>query len=105
LDVAVDENGSPYITGYALSEIDFGDGVLSPPGDEEVFVASYDASANHRWSRVYGGFRKDGGRAIGVADGGQTYVTGYYNHSFTFDGTDYSVSHSFDDMFILSIDP
>jgi len=62
-DAAVDSScGNVYITGTFTSSINFGGSTLSCKGTYDVFMASFDSSGKHRWSKV----TVHGGRCRGI---------------------------------------
>ncbi|MBK9264697.1 MAG: nucleotide-binding protein [Polyangiaceae bacterium] len=54
LAVAVDGMGNVVVAGNFLGSVDFGGGPLTAM-DADAFVAKYDASGNHVWSKQFGG--------------------------------------------------
>ena len=80
-DVAVDANGNVYITGEFSASISFGGSKLTSKGQRDVFVASFNSSGKHRWSKRFGGASVDSGGGVAVDSSGNTYVTGTYSSS------------------------
>jgi hypothetical protein len=54
LSVAADGSGNVVITGYFFGTIDFGGGLLASGGGNDVFLAKFDPSGNHLWSKQFG---------------------------------------------------
>lgn len=52
--VATDEHGNVYIAGAFKTSIDFGGGVLTSAGSDDIFLAKLDADGNHLWSKRFG---------------------------------------------------
>ena len=55
--MGLDRDGNIYLAGDLNSEsgpIDFGCGALASAGGADIFVASFDASGQHRWSKRFG---------------------------------------------------
>jgi hypothetical protein len=52
--VAFDNAGNIYITGSFMSSTDFGDGLIDPQGDSDVFLVKLDPMGNTLWSRSFG---------------------------------------------------
>jgi hypothetical protein len=84
--VAVDANGNVYVTGYFYGSVDFGGGVLTSAGSNDLFLASYTPSGQHRWSKRFGSTSSDYGYAVAVDGNGNVYVTGYFYGSVDFGG-------------------
>lgn len=66
--------GEVFVAGYFSSEVDFGGGVLKPagfgaPNIADVFVASYDPSGSHLWSKRFGDSFPQQARALAVGGG------------------------------------
>ena len=84
MDIAVDDFGNAYVTGYTFStEATFPETVgpdltLNGPGTSDAFVAKIAADgAGLLYAGFLGGAGEDGGFGIDVDDGGNAYVTGY----------------------------
>ena len=80
-DVAVDELGNVYFTGYMGAPVNFGGGYLRPAGRRDVYVASLSSAGEYRWSRLFGGEAMEVSYGISVDGSGNVIVVG------TFDGT------------------
>ncbi len=81
-DVAVDGNGHVYVTGFYSGTADFNSGgsggILTSAGDNDVFLAKYDAGGNCLWANSMGGSSgNDLGYGVAV-DGSNVYVTGVF---------------------------
>jgi hypothetical protein len=80
--VSVDSSGNVYITGmFASSTIDFGGGVLTNAGNNDIFLAKFDSNGNHKWSKRFGGSIDDNGNSVSVDSSGNVYITGYFQSS------------------------
>jgi len=85
--LGVDSSGNVYITGYFNSStIDFGGGALTNAGGNcgrnlcsDIFLAKFDSSGNHIWSKRFGGSSGDGGYSVSVDSSGNVYITGSFN--------------------------
>lgn len=69
--VAVDDRGDAYITGRTI-------GALAGPshGDEDAWIAKYDAAGSLRWKRQLGTATEDVSNAVATDPGGNVYITG-----------------------------
>lgn len=86
-DVAVDASGAVSITGHFLFAVDFGGGVLTPVGNNDVFLAKYDANGTHLWSQRFGGLGEERAAALAVDGAGNVVLTGeIYMGSANFGG-------------------
>ena len=77
--VAVDSDGSVYVTGVFAGALDFGGGNLNVGGgiDQHAFLIKLDSSGNHVWSKDYGSTTNDKPFAITLDPTGFVLVTGY----------------------------
>jgi hypothetical protein len=84
--VAFDSTGGVAITGWYRGTVDFGGGPLTTVGDS-MFLARFDGSGNHLWSKSFGG---NGGMtiayAVAVDGGGFTYLVGEVEYAIDFGG-------------------
>ncbi len=53
-DLAIDSQGSVILAGSFRGSLDFGGGPIVSNGDEDFFIAKFDALGNHLWSRGFG---------------------------------------------------
>ena len=51
---AVDPSGNIVIVGYFEGTVNFGGSTLVSAGDRDIFVAKFDTTGNHLWSRSFG---------------------------------------------------
>ncbi len=78
LDVIVDQAGNVIITGQFSETVDFGGGSLRDEGQGDLFIAKYNASGSHLWSRRLGCRHPDHGGALALDNSGSIYVIGEY---------------------------
>ncbi|RFS16894.1 SBBP repeat-containing protein [Emticicia sp. C21] len=76
-DLAVDSDGSTYITGNYWGTITFGTNAITSQGTRDLFVAKHDASGNAIWAKSAGGTQLEAGNGIAV-DANGVYVTGHF---------------------------
>jgi len=80
--ISVDSSDNVYITGYFnSSKIDFGGGALTNAGYDDIFLAKFDSSGNHLWSKKFGGNDYDYGYSVSVDSSGNVYITGTFYSS------------------------
>jgi hypothetical protein len=84
--VATDTSGNVLVTGFFSGTVDFGGGNLVSAGAEDIFLAKYDASGNHLWSRRFGSTASDHGRSVAVDGSGNVFVTGLFQGTVDFGG-------------------
>jgi hypothetical protein len=94
--VAVDASGNVFVTGNFNGTVDFGGGNLVSAGSNDIFVAKYNASGMHQWSKGFGSAIYD--NAVGVAaDGsGNVVVTGAFQGTANFGGGNFVSAGSYD---------
>ncbi len=85
-DVAVDPSGNVVVTGTFQGTVDFGGGNLVSAGEEDIFVAKYNASGAHQWSRRFGSTIGDWGGGVAVDASGNVVVTGGFQGTVDFGG-------------------
>jgi hypothetical protein len=78
LSVALDANGDAVVAGYFSGSVNFGGSTLASAGSIDVFLARYDASGAHQWSRRFGGSGLDAGQHVAIDPAGRIFLTGYY---------------------------
>jgi hypothetical protein len=102
-DVAVDGSDNILLTGTFMGTADFGGGGMVSAGYQDVFVAAYDASGAHRWSRRAGGVSTDNPHGIDVDAAGNILLTGYFQGVTSLGGATF-VSAGDTDGFIARYD-
>jgi len=103
--IAVDEDGSAYVTGHTES-VDFPttSGTFPYGGMEDVFVTKLDASGSILYSTYLGGSDEDMGDGIAVDGAGVAYVTGH-TVSADFPATSGALPYGgLDDAFAVKLD-
>ncbi|WP_282420943.1 hypothetical protein [Polyangium sp. 15x6] len=101
--VAVDKNGAIYVGGRVFGAVDFGGGVQTSKGADDAFVAKFDASGGHVWSKLFGDTGSQEVRAIALTNANQVVVAGNFASSINFGGTELP-SAGGDDMFLAKLD-
>ena len=84
--VSVDRAGNVLVTGYFGGGVDFGGGTLTSAGGFDIFLAKYNGSGNHLWSRRFGNTSSDYGQGVSVDSAGNVLVTGGFRNSVDFGG-------------------
>ncbi|MEZ4939683.1 MAG: SBBP repeat-containing protein [Saprospiraceae bacterium] len=81
--LAVDGSGNVHVTGgFRGMNVDFDPSAstanLSSAGNNDIFIAKYDASGNYMWANRVGSTSDDIGYGIAVDGSGNVHVTGYF---------------------------
>ncbi|MDI1435074.1 SBBP repeat-containing protein [Polyangium sorediatum] len=75
--LAVDGVGNVVIAGYFQQQVDFGGGVLTAAGQAfDAFVAKFNATGQHLWSKKYGNDADQSAKSLAVDGAGNVYVAG-----------------------------
>jgi len=89
--IAADQDGDVYVMGHfnGTMIIDAGNGPIeySAAGWDDVFLLRYGGTGNPEWIGTWGGPGDERGLGIGVDDGSNVYVTGYFSNTADFDPT------------------
>jgi fibronectin type 3 domain-containing protein len=93
--IAADGSGNVFVTGYigaAAAGVDFGGGALVSAGLYDVFLAKYTASGAFQWAKRFGGSGTDTGMAVATDSSGNVYITGSFEGTANFGGSNLSSS-------------
>src|SRR2546427_6466138 len=82
--IAVDAAGNSYVAGVFLGTATFGTTSLTSHGEEDAFLAKYDASGNLLWAKRGGGSYEDFIFGNAVDGAGNCYVSGAFDGQATF---------------------
>lgn len=94
-DLAIDKNGHVYATGGYQGNAVFGATTLAPLGGfgSDIYLAKFNPDSTVAWAVRAGGGSDDNGIGVAVDTSGNAYVTGYFDGSATFYGTNaFSIS-------------
>jgi len=97
--ISADIFGNCYITGYFGMTATFGTTTLTSSGMYDMFIAKYDNAGNCLWAKKAGSSNGDFGYGIFTTANGNSYLTGYFKGTATFDTTTIS-SYGNNDIFI-----
>jgi len=93
-NVALDELGNLFITGYISNTVDFNPAGKSFPltsaGNFDAFILKTDTLGNFRWAKRLGGFGNDWGMAVNPDGAGNVFALGTF--SFTADMGDNGIA-------------
>jgi hypothetical protein len=101
--VVVDGSGNSYVVGYFTGSVDFGGGVLTSAGSNDIFIAKFDAGGNHIWSQRFGDTNNDVGNSVALDPLGNVIVAGWFAGTVDFGGGVLTSAGS-DDIFIAKFD-
>jgi Beta-propeller repeat len=108
--LAVDGAGKVFVTGYFESTASFGNTNLTSSGYDDLFIAKYDSRGNFLWVRQGGGptmpppgTSGDVGYGIAADAAGNAYVTGDFQGTASFSGTNL-ISAGINDIFVAKYD-
>lgn len=77
--VGVDGAGNVIIVGGFEGTIDLGGGTLTSAGSKDVFVAKFNSSGVHQWSKRYGGSGNDYASSVAVTAAGEIVLAGAFD--------------------------
>lgn len=103
--LAVDPSGEIVVTGYFYSAIDFGGGTLSSAGQDDIFLARFDANGAHQWSQRFGDTDYDFGGAVALDPMGNIGFTGAFMGTVDFGGGPFTSVEGWEDMFLVKFAP
>jgi len=87
LGLAVDATTGEFVaSGYFAGAVDFGGGRFTSFGGNDAFVARYNSSGAHVWSKQWGSIYEDKAFAVAVNRFGDAVVTGMFTNNVDFGG-------------------
>lgn len=103
--VAVDSLGNVLLTGYlGDGQADFGGGALIGAGFKDVFLAKFDPSGNHLWSKRFSDVNENNVIRVAVDGADNVLLTGYFEGATDFGGGPL-ISAGLADVFLVKFDP
>jgi len=86
--VAVDDDGNVVVLGwlFGAGSIDFGGGVLTSAGGDDLVLAKFDPDGKHLWSKRFGDSMSQEGTSVAVDGMGNVIVVGHFWGSIDFGG-------------------
>lgn len=104
-NVAADGSGNVLVSGYYWGDVDFGGGTLTSAGDYDVFVAKFDSTGTHIWSKRFGDASQQAGYGLAVDGVGNVLLAGYIFGTVDFGGGTLTAPGSNNDIFVAKFDP
>ncbi|MBU4263450.1 MAG: hypothetical protein KKC76_16450 [Proteobacteria bacterium] len=102
--IAIDDAGDVVVTGSFAGKIDFGGGLLTSSGGQDIFLARFDALGNHLWSMGIGDAADQSGASVAVNFSGNIVTTGYFEGWVDFGGGPLA-SSGLRDVFLAVFEP
>jgi len=101
--IATDAAENIYVCGTFANTANFGGGVLTSAGGNDIFVAKYNATGGHVWSFSHGSPGDDIVLGIAVDASGNVAITGSFTGTINLGGSDLTASGA-RDLFLASYD-
>jgi hypothetical protein len=101
--IAKDSNGNIYVTGNFKGTGLFGSTNVNSVGDNDVFLAKYNAEGLLQWVRTAGSSAGDFATDVSIDANGNVFITGYYFGAINFGGNVLTNSGS-SDVFVVKYD-
>lgn len=101
--MAVDPDGNVFLTGRFSSTIDFGGGLLTGAGADDVFAVKLDYFGDPLWARSAGDSMSQSGAAIAADALGNTFLGGDFQGSLDL-GNGSILSAGVNDVFVAMLD-
>jgi hypothetical protein len=105
LGMAVDGSSQIALAGRFEGTTDLGGVALTAVEDADAFVARYDDSGNHLWSRRFGGAGFQSASSVVSDASGKVIVTGYFGGSLEIEGRTIVPMGTGQDGFVLVLAP
>ncbi|MEO7328945.1 MAG: hypothetical protein ABI193_10225 [Minicystis sp.] len=102
--IAVAANGDIVVTGSFSGSANFGGSLLTSTGEGDVFVARFDTTGNHLWSKRFGDASTQEGLDIAFDSAGNVLVTGQFHGSIDFGNGALSNIGAMSDLFVAKLD-
>jgi hypothetical protein len=102
-DVAVGPTGTVVLTGNLRGTTNLGGASLTSTGDDDAFLAYFEANGAHRWSQRFGNTGDDWGHGCTFDPSGDLTLTGVFSASVDFGGGPL-VSAGLNDAYVVKFD-
>jgi FlgD Ig-like domain len=102
--VARDGFDNVIVVGTFKGTVNFGGFNLVSAGDNDIFVAKFDAGGVHQWSRSFGGLLSQEGRAVKTDNTGSIIIAGHFQGTFDIDGFPFT-SAGGTDVYLCKLSP
>jgi hypothetical protein len=102
--LAVDALGNVVVAGQFYGTVDFGGGALTDGGNSSIFLAKFDGTGTHLWSKSFGGPYGASVNAVAVDPQGSVTIAGSFRGDVDFGGGALTAAQSADDVFVAKYD-
>ncbi len=102
--VAVDASENVIVTGSFTGTVGFGGGSFAANGNGDIFVAKFDGSGNHLWSKEFGDDAGQAAWGVAVDAAGNVLLAGAFNGTVNFGGGTLATS-TVNDVFLAKLGP
>ncbi|OHD59920.1 MAG: hypothetical protein A2096_00860 [Spirochaetes bacterium GWF1_41_5] len=106
-DIAIDNSGNIYLTGYFHSTVDFDPGAgidnITSAGGADIFLLKLNSDGGYAWAKTMGSSGYDIGMAITIDLSDNVFSTGFFENTVDFNpgtGTDIKTSAGSYDIFL-----
>lgn len=105
IDIAVDDSGNVFVAGVLYNTVDFGGGVLTSEGFDDIFLVKFDKDGNHLWSNSFGdGMYAQYVNDIDVDNSGNVVIAGFF-YEATLDFGGGPLDSYLGEAFVAKFDP
>jgi hypothetical protein len=102
--IIADSLANVWITGVFADSVNFGGGMLSSAGGLDIFVAKFDLTGAHLWSKRFGDPSEEWSSCIDTDGSGNAHITGSFDGSVNFGGGALTSAGN-GDIFVAKFDP
>ncbi len=102
-NVAADPSGNIVVGGYFQGSIDFGGGPLACAGGIDIFLAKFDPTGQHIWSKRYGDAGYEQRALVATDAAGNIYVAGLFTSTIDF-GSGTLTGKGVTDIYLAKLD-
>ena len=104
-EIAIDNAGNCYVTGTFGNWASFGSHTITGIGYNDIFVAKINSDGSWQWANWAASGRYDAGCDITIDDGGNCYITGYFEQTAAFGSFSLTLTSSGgSDIFVAKMD-
>jgi uncharacterized protein (AIM24 family) len=103
--LVVDGSDKVVISGGVSGPVDFGGGLLTSAGSDDIYLAKFDGSGNHLWSKLFGDSSWQAAESIAKDNSGNIVIAGRFEGTVNFGGDALTCVGGFDDIFVAKFSP
>lgn len=104
LSIASDNSGNIVVTGFFYVSAEFNGQTIVSSGQQDIFIAKYDATGNLLWVKKAGGTGSDAGNGVAIDNSGNVIITGEFTGSCSFDAVTLTSQNNSIDVFTAKYD-